>query len=140
MRSKPCKQTTFFRLADLPTPCFPILRYPQSEKSARGLSMKSVHIDRSKRLKQEAHTGHNRWHPDIPPILEVEPGEDVVLETRDARDGQIRLETTVADLEHQDKKSGHPLTGPIFVRGAEPGDLLEIEYLDIIPQPYGWTR
>ena len=34
----------------------------------------------------------------------------------------------------------HPLTGPIFIKGARPGDLLEIEYLDIIPQSYGWTR
>lgn len=102
--------------------------------------MKSVLIDRSKRLKDEAHTGHNRWHPDIPSILEVEPGEEVVLETRDARDGQIRLGTTAEDLLRQDKKSGHPLTGPIYINGAAPGDLLEVEYLDIIPQPYGWTR
>ncbi|HUN47535.1 MAG TPA: acetamidase/formamidase family protein [Stellaceae bacterium] len=102
--------------------------------------MKSVRIDRGKRLKDEPHTGHNRWHPDIPPILEVEPGEEVVLETRDARDGQIRLGTTVADLAKQDKKSGHPLTGPIYVKGAAPGDLLEVEYLDIVPESYGWTR
>ncbi len=37
--------------------------------------MKSVEIDRSKRLKEEPAKGHNRWHPDIPPILEVDPGE-----------------------------------------------------------------
>jgi formamidase len=49
--------------------------------------MKSIEIDRSKRLKAEPHTGHNRWHPDIPPILVVDPGEEVVLETRDASDG-----------------------------------------------------
>jgi len=102
--------------------------------------MKSVHIDRTKRLRQEPHTGHNRWHPDIPPILEVSAGEELVLETRDARDGQINSTTTVADLAKQDRKSGHPLTGPIYVKGAQPGDLLEIEYLDIVPQPYGWTR
>jgi len=50
--------------------------------------MKSIHIDRGKRLKDEPHTGHNRWHPDIPHILEVEPGDEVVLGTRDARDGK----------------------------------------------------
>jgi len=102
--------------------------------------MKHVRIDRTKRLKQEPHTGHNRWHPDIAPILEVDPGEEVVLETRDARDGQIRMGMTVADFASQDKKSGHPLTGPIAIKGAKPGDLLEIEYLDIVAQPYGWTR
>ena len=102
--------------------------------------MKSVNIDRSKRLWQQPETGHNRWHPDIPPILEVDPGEEVLLETRDARDGQIHAGTTVDDLPGQDQNSGHPLTGPIFIKGAQPGDLLEIEYLDIVPQPYGWTR
>ena len=102
--------------------------------------MKCVRIDRNKRLKDEPHTGHNRWHPDIPPILEIEPGEELVIETRDARDGQIRMGTTIADLARQDRKAGHPLTGPFYVKGARPGDLLEVEYLDIIPEPYGWTR
>ena len=37
--------------------------------------MKSITIDRSKRLKEEPQFGHNRWHPDIPPIVEVDPGE-----------------------------------------------------------------
>ena len=50
--------------------------------------MKSIEIDRSKRLKDDPGKGHNRWHPDIPPILEVDPGEDVVLETRMPRTGR----------------------------------------------------
>ena len=37
--------------------------------------MQSVTIDRTKRLKEEAHLGHNRWHPDIPPIVEVDLGK-----------------------------------------------------------------
>ncbi len=102
--------------------------------------MKSIEIDRSKRLKEEPTKGHNRWHPDIPPILEIDPGEEVVLETRDASDGQIKPNMTVDDLHGLDTKVAHPLTGPIYVKGAVPGDLLEIEYLDIIPQANGWTR
>jgi formamidase len=102
--------------------------------------MKSIAIDRSKRLKQEPHTGHNRWHPDITPILEVDPNEEVVLETRDASDCQIKPEMTVADLGRLDTKVAHPLTGPVYIKGAKPGDLLEIEYLDVIPQSVGWTR
>ncbi len=102
--------------------------------------MKGIEIDRGKRLRDEPSKGHNRWHPDIPPALEVEPGEEVVLETRDASDGQIRPGTALADLESMDDKVGHPLTGPVYVRGAQPGDLLEIEYLGISPQPYGYTR
>ena len=102
--------------------------------------MKSIEIDRSKRLKDERQLGHNRWHPDIPPVVEVDPEEEVVLETRDASDSQIKPGMGVADLEGMDSKVAHPLTGPVYVKGARPGDLLEIEYVDIIPQPYGWTR
>ena len=102
--------------------------------------MKSVEIDRTKRLKEEPAKGHNRWHPDIPPVLEVDPGEEVLLETRDASDCQIQRRMTAADLGGLDAKVAHPLTGPVYVKGAEPGDLLEIEYVDIIPQSYGWTR
>jgi formamidase len=102
--------------------------------------MQSITIDRNKRLKDEPHKGHNRWHPDIPPLIEVDPGEEVVLETRDASDSQIKPGMTVADLTNLDAKVAHPLTGPVYIRGARPGDLLEIEYLDILPQPAGWTR
>ena len=101
---------------------------------------KGISIDRKKRLRDEPHTGHNRWHPDIPPVIEVEPGEDVTLETRDAVDLQIGPRTTVADLEKMERTVAHPLTGPVYVKGARPGDLLEIEYLDIVPERYGWTR
>ena len=99
-----------------------------------------VRIDRSKRLREQPETGHNRWHPDIPPILEVGENENIVIDTRDASDGQMTPSTVTADLESMDQKVSHPLTGPIYVSGAEPGDLLEIEYVDIFPQPYGFTR
>ena len=102
--------------------------------------MKSIEIDRNKRLKEEPGKGHNRWHPDIPPVLEVDPGDETLLETRDASDCQIQPGMTVDDLVGLDAKVAHPLTGPVYVKGAEPGDLLEIEYVDITPQPHGWTR
>ena len=102
--------------------------------------VKSIEIDRTKRLKQEPGKGHNRWHPDVPPVVEVDPGEEVVLETRDASDVQIKSTMTAEDLAGLDAKVGHPLTGPVYIKGAKPGDLLEIEYLDIVAQPYGWTR
>jgi formamidase len=101
---------------------------------------KAIIIDRTKRLREEPHTGHNRWHPDIPAVVEVEPGEEVTLETRDANDLQIGPKTTVEDLPKIERTAAHPLTGPVYVKGAKPGDLLEIEYLDIVPEKYGWTR
>ncbi len=103
-------------------------------------AMKSVRINRQGRLRDEPQTGHNRWHPDIEPIERVAPGELLRLETRDAADGQIRPDMTVHDLASLDTKVGHPLTGPVFIEGAQPGDLLEIEFVEITPQPYGWTR
>ena len=102
--------------------------------------MKSVEIDRSKRLKDDLGKGHNRWHPDITPIIEVDLDEEVSLETRDASDGQMNPSVTVGDFDGFAGKVGHPLTGPVYIKGAEPGDLLEIEYVDIIPESYGWTR
>ena len=101
---------------------------------------KTVSIDRSKRMRDEPHKCHNRWHPDIAPIIEVAPGEDLALETRDANDGQIGPKTTLEDLAKIERTVAHPLTGPVYVKGAKPGDLLEIEYLDIVPERYGWTR
>src|SRR5437867_12456086 len=51
--------------------------------------MKSVEIDRGKRLRDQPTTGHNRFHPDIPPLVTVAEGEEVVLATRDGVDGQL---------------------------------------------------
>ena len=101
--------------------------------------MKSVEIDRNKPLGEQPETGHNRWHPDIPPILEVDEGEEVVLPTRDALDGQFTPDTTAADFGNMNAGAIHPLTGPVYVKGAQPGDLLEVEFLDIEPQPWAFT-
>jgi formamidase len=99
----------------------------------------AIRIDRSKPLRDEPHTGHNRWHTDIPPALRVDPDDTVVLETRDALDGAITPETSAAELHRVDLDLVHPLTGPVFINGAEPGDLLEVHILDIAPQPFGFT-
>jgi formamidase len=101
--------------------------------------MKSIEIDRRKRLVEEPHTGHNRWHPDVPPNLEVAEGEEVLLQTRDSLDGQIGPTATTATLANLDPGPIHPLTGPVFVKGAAPGDLLEVEFVDIVPEPTAIT-
>ncbi|MDP9480734.1 MAG: acetamidase/formamidase family protein, partial [Actinomycetota bacterium] len=53
-----------------------------------------IGIDASKPLRQEPGTGHNRWHEAIEPVAEVEPGDVVVYETRDAFDGQLSPDST----------------------------------------------
>ena len=101
--------------------------------------MKSIELDYTKRCADEPTKGHNRWHPDIPPAVEVDPGEEVVLQTRHAFDGQITPNSHAADLLSADLNLIHPLTGPVYVRGAEPGDLLEVNTLNIEPAPWGFT-
>ena len=99
--------------------------------------MKSIEIDRSVPLTEEPDKGHNRFHPDIPPVLEVDEGEEVVFQTRDSTDLQLNPQATVADIERMEGRAIHPLTGPVWVKGAQPGDLLEAEFLDIIPEKWG---
>jgi formamidase len=101
--------------------------------------MKAIRIDRSKPLAAEPHFGHNRFCPDLEPVLEVSPGEEVVIDTRDAFDGQISPATKAADLASLDVNLLHPLTGPVYVKDARPGDVLEVEFLDIVPQAHGYN-
>jgi acetamidase/formamidase len=78
---------------------------------------------------------------DYPPILEVEPGDIIVVRTLDARwnlDPYVRPGVPVRTLEHPEY--GHCLCGPIFVRGAEPGKVLAVHILSLVPGTWGWTE
>lgn len=103
------------------------------------MSTYEIHIDPKSPLSAQPETGHNRWHPAIPPVLRLGPGDEVVLETRDAVDGQIGADSTLDDVLKMDPSVIHPLTGPVYVEGAEPGDLLEVEVLDVVPGSFGYT-
>ena len=96
-------------------------------------------IDRSKPLCDKPNCGHNRYHPDIAPAFEIGEREEIALETLDALNGQITPDTTVADFGSLDAGKVHPLTGPVFVEGMQPGDVLEIKFTDIIPQPTAFS-
>ena len=98
---------------------------------------KAVRIDRQKTLPEAPESGHNRWHPSIEPILAVDPGEVVCIETRDAYDGQLGPGSAADDVARLDIGRTHPLTGPIHVNGAEPGDVLEVEVLEVQPGAWG---
>ena len=84
--------------------------------------------------------GHNRWHPDLPPALGVEPGDEVVVDCRDGLDGLVTATTTDADLLGLELSRAHPMTGPIAVRGARPGDVLRVEILSIDCDDFGATE
>lgn len=74
---------------------------------------------------------HNRWHPDIPMACWVQPGDDFVLETYDWTGGFIKNDDSADDVRDIDLTTVHYLSGPVGVKGAEPGDLLVVDLLDI---------
>lgn len=91
----------------------------------------SIHLKRS-----QVHFG---WNLDFPPIVSVVSGAEVTLETQDAAGGQLSKDSTVADIAALDFERVNPVTGPIFVEGAKPGDVLQVELLNVEPGPWGWT-
>ena len=74
---------------------------------------------------------HNRWHPDIPIAVWVKPGDDFILETYDWTGGYIKNNDSADDVRDVDLTTVHYLSGPVGVQGAEPGDLLVVDLLDI---------
>jgi formamidase len=88
-----------------------------------------LRVDASRPLADEPSTGHNRWHPDIPPVAAVRLGEAVTIETRDGFDGQLTPGSGHHDVLSLDLGRAHPLTGPLFVEGTEPGDALEVSFM-----------
>jgi len=82
---------------------------------------------------------HNRWHPDLEPVAEVDPGEELRLETEDGLAGQLTRTSMHADAGTLNLGLGHPLAGPVFVRGAEPGDVLEVEFVAYETDDFGTT-
>src|SRR6186713_1671829 len=82
---------------------------------------------------------HNRWHPDIPIVSWVEPGAQFRVECIDWTGGQIKNNDSATDVKIVDLSKVHYLSGPIGVTGAEPGDLLVVDILDVGVLPdYQW--
>ncbi len=79
------------------------------------------------------------WDNAAVPVLEVESGAVVELECVDASGGQLHRDSTAADVQTMDMTKVNPVTGPVFVKGAEPGDALAVEILGLDPQAWGWT-
>ena len=74
---------------------------------------------------------HNRWHPDIPIVEWVNPGDQFRIECVDWTGGQIKDDDSATDIKVVDLTKVHYLSGPVGVRGAQPGDLLKVDILDV---------
>jgi acetamidase/formamidase len=105
---------------------------------------------------------HTAWDNSLPPRLTVEPGDTVVIETlepsqgevaRDIASGKWQVPAAAPDLvavavssaspgppsDSEDEEQGHALTGPVAVVGAEPGDTLVVDVVEVVPAAWGWT-
>ncbi len=83
--------------------------------------------------------GHYGWDNALKPALTVKPGEIVEFECRDASAGQYSPDTAAADVPKISLDHVNPVTGPIAVDGAMPGDALKVTVLSFKPSGWGWT-
>ena len=83
----------------------------------------------------------NRLHSDIPMAARAEPGERILMIGRDAGDMHIDPDEFASGDSSPRLSFGvvHPLTGPVYIEGAKPGDVLAVTIEDIDPGPVGWT-
>ncbi len=93
---------------------------------------------------KDGHTIHGRhhhfgWDRSIPPAATVSPGATLEFECLDASGGQLSPASTVVDVAKLDFGKVNPVTGPIFVDGAEPGDALKVTIEEFQPSGFGWT-
>ena len=86
-----------------------------------------------------AEKNHNKFSSSIPYQIKVPDGSVVEAYTKEATGGQLNINSTLEDFEKVDMDKVHTLTGPIYVEGAEVGDVLAVELLDLEPGDWGWT-
>lgn len=82
---------------------------------------------------------HFGWDNSNTPTLTIAPGESVEFDTIDSSGGQLSAESTAADVATLDFANINPVTGPVLIDGAEPGDALKVTLLDFAPSGWGWT-
>ena len=85
------------------------------------------------------HQSHLGWNNAVPPVIAIAPGEAVEFHPLDASGGQFTRDSTVGDIARLDFTKVNPVTGPVFVDGAEPGDALKVTLLSFAPSGWGWT-
>ena len=78
------------------------------------------------------------WDNSVEPRLRIEPGDTVVFDCRDAT-GQLDADCTIEDYNRIDRNLIHALNGSVYVEGAEPGDALQVDILDMQHKGWGWT-
>jgi acetamidase/formamidase len=86
-----------------------------------------------------ANPTHSVWDRSLAPRLRIEPGDEVAFECVDASGDQVRPGMMTAEFLAIDRTRIHALTGPVWVEGAEPGDVLEVNVLSTRHAGWGWS-
>ncbi|MGJ8640378.1 MAG: acetamidase/formamidase family protein [Opitutaceae bacterium] len=81
---------------------------------------------------------YNAWDNSIAPRIEIESGDEILIEMEDSSDGQVRPGLSLDDFRKIDFDLIHALTGPVAVKGAKPGDTLKIEILEYVHKGWAW--
>src|SRR3954462_7725978 len=79
------------------------------------------------------------WDNAIAPALECASGQEVEFSVRDASGGQLDEHSTTADVAGLDFARVNPVSGPVFVKDARPGAVLQVALLELRPRGFGWT-
>src|ERR671913_1291206 len=116
-------------------------------KPGRGGRRMAMQGDHDRVVGDNAHSFHSVrpeafnyvWDNSIEPALEVDSGAIVEFTVRDASDEQIRADSTSEAVAKLDFDHVNPVSGPVYVRGAQPGDVLAVEILEFKPRDWGWT-
>ncbi|TIL66177.1 acetamidase/formamidase family protein [Mesorhizobium sp.] len=82
---------------------------------------------------------HFGWDNSFVPTERVAPGSTIEFQCLDSSGGQLQADSTVADVALLDFAKVNPVTGPIYVEGAEPGDALKVTIEMFRPSGFGWT-
>src|SRR6202162_2352172 len=82
---------------------------------------------------------HYKWDNSLPAAVEIAAGDVVHFDTEEVTSGQLKQGDPAAKLGQLNFDKLYPLGGPVFVKGAGPGDVLEVEILALRPGSWGWT-
>jgi acetamidase/formamidase len=87
------------------------------------------------------HAGHRHfgWDNSIAPVMHCAPGDTIRFDCLDAGNGHYTTRSTAADIATMNPDEINPVTGPVYVDGAEPGDALKVAIRDFAPSGFGWT-
>jgi acetamidase/formamidase len=82
---------------------------------------------------------HSRWNADLTPRLTIASGDTVHFECQDSSGAQVHLAMTVDEFQSIDRGRIHALTGPVAIHGSAPGDVLQIDVLEVAHKGWGWS-